>query len=247
MTLSNRLLIALIWLGSLGSAAAQTAVSNIKVETDAQRVKVTYDVTGIIPRDSVYLQIESRSKGILPLKTVTGDVGRNLTPGTGKTIYWDYVLDNVQLNGDIRAFVGVHEVVRPPKPGGGPANALLSVLVPGLGNIMVQPGHKIGLRPLITVAYGGLIAFGLIQKGKSDKEYNLYQSEPYEKNAVPHYDEANRLNNQYVWAIRGAAAVMASDVIYTLIKGIRNQKQQRSQVSLQYIGNTPVVAYRVTF
>lgn len=247
MTLSHRILLALIWLGSLGSVAAQTTVSDTKVEVDEQRVKVTYSVSGIMPGDSVSLQIESRNKGVLFLKTVTGDVGRNITPGTGKIIYWDYAFDGVKLEGDIKALVIVHQAIRSKKTGGGPANALLSVLVPGLGNVMVQPGHKIGLRPLITVAYGGLLAYGLIQKSQSDKEYDLYMAQRYEKDAIPHYEEANRLNHQYIWAIRGAAAVMASDVVYTLLKGFKNQKQRKGQISLQYLGNTPVVAYRVTF
>ena len=46
--------------------------------------------------------------------------------------------------------------VRQPYRPGGPATALLSVLVPGLGNVFVQnPKPKIGFRPLLTAGVAG--------------------------------------------------------------------------------------------
>lgn len=250
-----RLLLGLLSTCLTGGVWAQPVVSNIRVEADAQRIKVTYDLAGIADQDSVYLQIESRSRGQLNPKTVTGDVGKHLVPGLSKVIYWDYLLDNQRIMDEIRPTVGVVElkkrvVYTGPPVGGGPANALLSAVLPGLGNIMVQPKHKIGLRPLITVAYGGLLVYGLWQKSRSDRQYALYDAQPFERNAQPYYDEANRLHKHAVLALRTAAVVVLADVIYTFIKGTKNARQIRTfqqHMSLDYIGNTPTVGMQVTF
>ncbi|MFT4032238.1 MAG: hypothetical protein QM669_07445 [Siphonobacter sp.] len=231
---------------------AQPVVSNIRTEVSAERVKVIYDIQNLMAQDSVYLQVEGRSKGLYKVITVTGDVGKEIAVGTDRVMYWDYVLDGVKIGDEqIRAIIQVKPGPRPQKIGGGPANALLSVLVPGLGNIMVQPNHRIGLRPLITVAYGGLLAYGFIQKGKSNKEYNIYKAEQYNAAKVEsNYTEANRLYHNYAWAVRAAAAVMVSDVVYTLLKGTKNARLKRSaqqHISLNYLGKTPIVAYHITF
>ncbi|MBC8156130.1 MAG: hypothetical protein H7Z72_24850, partial [Bacteroidetes bacterium] len=232
-----------VWMVCLVSGAvAQPVVSNIRVETDSQRVKITYDVAATIDQDSLYLQVESRTRGVLKTKTVTGDVGKHITPGANKVMYWDYALDGERVDDEIRPTVGIVEPLGP-LVGGGPTNALLSVLLPGVGNALVQPKRKIGWRPLITAAYAGPLVYGLVQKSRSNAQYALYNAPGlFERDAQPYYDEANRLNKNYVRAIRAAALVLMADVIYTVIKGTENVRQIRKfrqGIALNYIGNTP--------
>ena len=154
------------------SSTTSAVVSNIRVEADSHRVKIRYDVAGIRPADSVYVQVESQSAGFLPVRTVTGDAGKAVSPGIGKTIYWDYGMDGVFIADDVRATVLVQltTATRQKTVGGGASNAFLSALAPGLGTIFVQPNRKIGTRPLITAAYGGLLVYGLVQRGQSKKQ-----------------------------------------------------------------------------
>lgn len=251
----QRFLLGLLVCCLTGGAGAQPMVSNIRVETNAQRLKVTYDLSGVADGDSVYLQVESRSRGALHPKTVTGDVGKHLLPGLNKVIYWDFALDGQRISDEIRPTVGVVEykqklVYTGPPVGGGPANALLSVVLPGLGNIRVQPAHRIGWRPLITGVYGGLLAYALVQKNHSSQQYALYQAQPFERDARPYYEEANRLHRHYVAAIRSAAGVLVADVLYSFIKGTKNARQIRTfqrRISLNYIGTTPTVGMQLTF
>ncbi len=249
------------WVVSVGLAClsvgawAQPVVSNIRVETDAQRLKVTYDLAGTVDQDSVYLHVESRTRGLLKSKTVTGDVGRHLLPGTDKVIYWDYAMDGERISEEIRPIVGVVEVKKPytgPPVGGGPVNALLSVLLPGLGNIMVQPNHHIGWRPLITAAYGGLLVYGLVQKSQSSKNFALYNDPALLKLEVaePYYEKANAERKRYVLAIRTAAVVLLADVVYTFIKGTKNARQIRTfqrRITLNYSNNVPTIGMQFTF
>lgn len=252
-TVTDRLILVLLIMNLTSGAGAQPVVSNIRVETDAQRIKVTYDLRGAIDQDSVYFLVESRTRGLLKPKTVTGDVGKRIPSGLNKVIYWDYALDGERINDEIRPTVGVIETKKPytgPPVGGGPANALFSVLLPGAGNVLVQPNRKIGWRPLITVAYGGLLAYGLVQKSRSNQQYKLYNLATFERNAQPYYDEANRLHRNYGRALRTAVGVLVADVTYTFVRGKRNVRQIRKfqqRMSLDYIDRTPAIGMQLTF
>lgn len=225
-------------------------ISNIRVDVDNERVKVLYDGTGIAKDDSVYIQVESKNKGRLSATTVTGDVGKALLSGQNKTVYWDYRLDGLTLDDAIRVTVLVkqlaHTVPQAAAVGGGPLNALISIAAPGVGNIFVQPNRKIGLRPLITGAYAGLLTYGLIQQSRSKQQYGLYTNRLNDMD----YTEANRLHHQYLVATRSAAVLLIADVVYTFLKGRKNLKQRQGvnqQVVFNYMGATPMVGVQVHF
>lgn len=221
----------------------KAAITNVRVEADSERVKIQYDVVGITMADSVYIQVESRSGGVLPATTVTGDIGRAVSPGTDRTIYWDYRLDNVRIDSEIRVTVTIN---RPLPIGGGPTNALLSALVPGLGTIFVQPNRKVGARPLITAAYAGLLVYGLVQRSRSQKQYAVYQDQRIDSD----YDKANNLHHQYLVAVRAAAAIWLTDVIYTFLKGRKNDKQRAKttqRLVLNYRNPVPTIGIQLCF
>ncbi len=224
-------------------ASKSNLVSAIRVEVGADQVKVMYDVKRITASDSIYIQAESRSRGLLNVSTVTGDVGTAILPGKNKTIYWDYKLDGVKIDDEIQISILVKQ---PFTFGGGPTNALLSVLAPGVGTIFVQPNHKVGLRPLITGAYLGLIVYGLVRKSQSRQWYNLYSGQQY----ITDYREANWRHHHYLVASWAAVGLLLTDVTYTFLKGRQNQKQKQlasPQVALSYVGNTPTVGVQLNF
>ncbi|WP_128547001.1 hypothetical protein [Larkinella soli] len=230
------------------SGGSDPVISNLRVEVNEERVKVQYDVAGIGPQDSVSIRVERRSGGFFSPKTVTGDVGKGVPPGENKTIYWDYRLDGVRIDEEIRVTVVVIPSNRSERAvGGGPANALLSALVPGLGNIRVQPGRKVGLRPLITVAFGGMLTYGLVQRSRSRDQYALYQQQPDAPTAEPYYQKSARHRHRYLIATRAAALVWAADVTYTALKGYKNRKHTQGRIVADLIGRTPVIGYQWRF
>ncbi len=234
------------------SSNGQTVISNIQTDYNSERMKITYDLQKINPQDSIYLQIESKTRGFLSVKTVTGDVGHGISEGNKKVIYWDYSLDGVKI---AEEQIRVHIKVFSPsdittKIGAGPTGAFASILLPGVGNMLVN--HKIGLRPLITVSYLGLVGYGLVQRKKGNEQYAIYNRSEFdfdEAGAEPHYQQANKHRRQFYYAAQGAALILAADVIYSAVKGIQNDRLKRSQsrISLHYIGNTPALAYQLTF
>ena len=110
----------------------------------------------------------------------------------------------------------------------GPAWALLSAVAPGIGNIFVQtPKPKIGVRPLLTIGCYGLIAYGLMERKKSQDDYAIYEQQKNATEGQPYYQTANDHNHRYFLATRGAVVVAAADVILTFIRGLRNVRDQK--------------------
>jgi hypothetical protein len=122
----------------------------------------------------------------------------------------------------------------------GPAWALLSAVLPGVGNIFVQtPKPKVGLRPFLTFGCYGLIVYGMQERNKSREVYDVYQQQ---KNAVTgesYYQTANGHYHNYYLATRGALVVAVADVLLTLSKGIRNQKAQAANRPLRPVSLRP--------
>ncbi|MCY7359252.1 MAG: hypothetical protein LH609_17715 [Rudanella sp.] len=245
-----RLATFLVLLLHLSTTIAQplVTITNIRVSIDINRVKTQYDITGITSADSLYIEVESRSRGVLNASTVTGDVGTTVLPGQNKTIYWDFLLDGIKIeeSEEIQVNIRVRQPIQQNTVGGGPINALLSVLAPGVGTIFVQPNRKVGLRPLITGAYAGLIIYGLVRKNQADNQYNLYARRLH----LADYTEANRLHHLSVVASWTAVALLLTDVTYTFLKGRKNDKQKpriRRSVAFNYIGTTPTVRVQFHF
>lgn len=110
----------------------------------------------------------------------------------------------------------------------GPAWALVSAVLPGVGNIFVQqPKPKISYRPAITVAAYGLLFYGLSERQKANDAYAIYQQQKNRDAAEPYYTEANGHHQRYFLATRGAVAIAAIDVVLTALRGFRNQRAAR--------------------
>lgn len=231
---------------------AQTIISNIRTDYTPERMKITYDLEKINPEDSIFIKVESRVKGDLLVKTVTGDVGKNVALGSNKVIYWDYKLDDIRITEhQIRVHIlASNPAIKTVEVGRGPVSALASLVLPGVGNMLVS--RKIGLRPLISVSYIGLLGYGYVQRKKSHEQIDLYNNAEFDYEptaAESHYQQANKHRRKFYYAAQGAALILAADVIYSVVKGIQNDRLKRSQsrISLHYIGNTPALAYQLTF
>lgn len=241
----------LLWALPLGYGLAQSkaSVSNVRIQRDGIRYQIMYDLDNATRLDSVYLSAESLQKGVLPVRSTQGNVGLGQTPGRNKTIVWD-VASDADIEGDsVTVTIGVVPSVRAAYIGGGPANALISAALPGIGNIFVQPRHKVGLRPLVTATYAGLLIYGLAQRAESNRQYARYKDERILnlETAQPFYDKANAANRRYLVAARTAALIWAVDVTATLLRGLRNDTQRRrlvSSVSWHPTAQTPLIGLR---
>jgi hypothetical protein len=266
----------LLLLGS--SPCVQAQVSNVRMRAiDQQSIEVLYDLRNSVPTDSVYVRLQRRDGKLLApdLRSISGDHGTNQTDGRDQRIVWNLRRNGLLLREEVRAIVflkhsgnlsataqGANQssstapdsaATTPEKPYRGPAWAFLSLLAPGVGNIFVQtPKPRVGLRPLVTVAAYGLLIYGAGQQGESAQAYNDYKSAGNEPAGEPFYQKANAAHQRYYIATRTAAAIWAADLTLTLIRGLRNQRNDKQGVQpvsyhLNYQANTPVAVVRYSF
>jgi tetratricopeptide (TPR) repeat protein len=134
---------------------------------------------------------------------------------------------------------------------GGPANAWLSLVVPGLGKHRVTHGAKSGLGTLFFTY--GFIGAGVGLKFLSDDHYAKYRAATDQDVMDRHYDIANTSNILSYVCIGTAAIIWISDFIWVWNRGAKNKKAQRAyrrqHLSFQYDPNvaTPKLTYVLNF
>lgn len=117
---------------------------------------------------------------------------------------------------------------------GGPSNAFLSLLIPGLGDKFVYENNK-GLA--IAIFTYGLIGAGVGAKFYSISEYDKYHKATTQTDIDKYYDNANRANYAFYGLLAGGAALWVTDIIKVAAKGFKNRKEgkiYKSQIGLSY-------------
>lgn len=80
---------------------AQT-IENVKATFTGGKVTVSYDLVRADPNQEFELTLySSHNNFVSSLKTVSGDVGKNIKPGTGKRIEWDALAELGTFKGEI--------------------------------------------------------------------------------------------------------------------------------------------------
>lgn len=120
---------------------------------------------------------------------------------------------------------------------GGPSNAFLSVLVPGLGDRFVSENNK-GLS--IALMTYGLIGAGIGSKFYSNSEYDKYHKATSQSDIDKYYNNANYSNYAFYGLIAAGSAVWIYDIFNVASKGFKNRKagkNYKKQIGLSYIPN----------
>ena len=133
---------------------------------------------------------------------------------------------------------------------GGPSNALLSVLVPGLGVKNVTGGSKSGIkRTLLTY---GCIATGIGFKLYSNSEYNKYHEATSQIEMDRYYSSANSSNKLFYVFTATGIGIWIYDIVWVAKKGFENKKEQdfyKNKLNVYYNPNSKAVmmSYKINF
>lgn len=113
-------------------SSAWEEVENVRVEQVEDDVHIYYDLRGDADKYKVTVRGSSDGGGNyrLPMKTVSGDIGKEVRPGSGKTIIWKALKDAGELEGD--EFVFEVEAVS------GPGKEFVNTI--GMKFVYIQPG-----------------------------------------------------------------------------------------------------------
>jgi hypothetical protein len=140
---------------------------------------------------------------------------------------------------------------------GGPGNALVNILLPGLGHYFVSGDHYGNERNpkvfIVTALYAGSIGGAVYYKLKSNREYNKYlqlaQYREYQLDAdgniigVRGYNQAeatqylsdskNSRNNFFI--LSGfSAVILVAHMVYTFLKGNKNKNAWKAEGGISF-------------
>jgi len=134
---------------------------------------------------------------------------------------------------------------------GGPSNAALNLLLPGVGHYFVSGDYNGNNRKatsfIVSGVYIGSIAGAVVLNQKSDEEFDKYTElanfREYQKDANgniigirggnetqadDHYKKGQSLQRNAMICLGVGGAILAGDLVYTFIRGNKNKKEWTS-------------------
>ncbi len=255
---------------------AQGLVSDVRIRMlDSARLEILYNLNG--PADSIWFEAEARFGGQLypNSKFLYGDVGPTVRSGINRRIVWNLYDEGQRIKSDIRVRV-LARGLQLPGPiikesldaialtntarkrrtwPIGPGWAGVSAVLPGVGNMFVNrdnmnhPELRVGLRPLATVGFYGLVLYGLNQSRLERHWYDQYTRQKNAREGETYYQLANTYHHRAYIAGRAAALIWLTDVTLTGIWGWRNRqpvrRESRVSVGAGTQGAVPVAKLRL--
>ena len=201
-------------------------ITNIDTKFDGNNIVVTYDIEEFRGRDRylVKLTFKDQDGNIISPQTVEGDHGYR-QGGKSNEIIWAITKDYYYFTGTIKPIL---EIADKYKLLGGPGNAFLSIMMPGLGDHRVFEKRK-RLLNFQTYAVATMIGYGIFQKLHFDDLYDKYFDAVDQVSIDDYYRRANIANYQYYIAIGAGLILWSADVIAVAIKGTKNTRKKKDQ------------------
>ncbi len=202
-------------------------ISNVDFSIKNNIIYINYDLLDC-PSKSLYdirLKFIDKQGGEIYPTYISGDI-KKVDCGNGKRIEWDVLQDKSELKDEVQAIIEISKKYST-KVTGGPSNAFLSMLLPGLGSVNVTYGES--LAPLaVTGAFLGSLYFAYRTKAASDHHYKLYHEATTQPDMDINYEWANSYFQYAQFWVGLAGAIWLGDVFYVTAKGFKNRKEQLS-------------------
>ncbi|MEO1652925.1 MAG: hypothetical protein AAFU64_05230 [Bacteroidota bacterium] len=220
------------------SFSLSAQVSGIQAELDKinRRINIFYNLQakgGKYDKFEVEVYLSQDSGKTYPhkLEVVTGNVGKEVSPGVNRKLVWLYVNEGIDFTGQgavfkIRAKVDKSAQERRILALGGPKEALLSAVVPGWGDYKVRDGKRWGFFGLGLASYG-MLGTGLFLRNRANNNFDQIDNSQSAEEAQNLLDKADNQNTVSTILINTGIAVWALDLAFALLKGRKNRRNQQ--------------------
>ncbi len=156
------LLFCFFCLGVLGQKN-RARVENIQMDFISNRVEIDYDIVNSKSdklHEIEFYVLDNRGGVVFP-DFLRGDIGSGISPGRDKKIIWDIYTEYDIVHGNFNPKI-ILDGTGKFGVKGGPSNALLSLLVPGLGDYFVADHRKMRIKPWTrTITSYAFVGMGL--------------------------------------------------------------------------------------
>jgi hypothetical protein len=243
---------------------------NIDITIEQNRAIIHYDIISKIPGSvhHVDLKFLDEDYRLVTPSLLSGDIGSDISGKLDRKIEWDISNDVQLLGSNITPVLFVDWNSKQFSSSGGPRNALLSFLLPGLGDYFVADTRMMTFKPYMrTISSLGFIALGFWageQRYYAEGEYQTVAHQTliegsqrrYETTFYQKYIEGDIqyqfFKGDQVVFIGLGAAIWAADILWVLAKGSNNVKFMNatlrgSDFNLGYIPGGAAMQFSYTF
>ncbi len=248
----------ILLLSNLHGQRTQSGIDNVHMDVSDNTVLIHFDINGGDRADlhDIRIQFISDAQELIQPYNLGGDIGPGITSGTGKTIVWDVTQDMYALHMKLYPLIISDRGLTSQKIGGGPGNAWLSLLVPGLGDYFVANRRDMKFKPiyrtLLALGCTSLGTYAALQREQGEPLYALSKDQasphynPYPSTPTYSYKFYGYGDTRYA-LFKGDAEVLLSagvavwlyDVIWVYSKGNLNRKLRLS-MKANSLGMGPV-------
>jgi len=203
----------------LNITLAQTSsIENTRLflSTTTDSLIVKYNLIGNLPAFDLKLEVTDSIGNRLIAKTVSGDVGNNILPGTDKIVYWNMKADNIDMSGK-SIFVKV----------------TANITIPSIVNTIVPPMQKVKGKawiPWFYIASGVSAASGVLFHQKANQIYNDYLTSSITDDAELYHADVKRYDMISKISFGAALGFGITGVIVHI-----KHNQKKHAMSLSYI------------
>jgi hypothetical protein len=225
--------------------AQEAKTDNIQVDIKENKVHIHYDIVNSVPVNDhrVDLLLLDQRFDYFDPGELSGDIGEGISGGDGKTIVWDAMADRFDFSRKVTPQIYLDWEKK-----GGPSNAFLSLLLPGLGDYFVADSREMTIKPWMrSLSALGFMTMGIIANSNresvplytySDVEYIDSETGDYiqdRENVIYGHKTDYWLFNSDAEVFLGVgAAIWIADILWVAIQGFKNEEVNR------HLGNTHV-------
>ena len=237
-------------------------ITNPVLDTLGKKLIIKYDILNSKPGEifNVTLFVTDSRGATLNSKTITGDIGNNISGGTGKQIVWDYISDNVKDEVEISIKIIIKKIEKRPvndgiTSSGSPAKGgliLQSIALPGLGLSKLKENKPYWI---MGIAGYGLIGSSIAFKLASNKNYDNFMNTSDPGKEVDYYNNFKKQKSISKGCIIGAAAIWVTDLVFIFRASSKPKEttrlDQRKKISFiadyDFTTNLPLIKLKYVF
>jgi hypothetical protein len=241
----------IFWFWSYWGQAQQISEVNADLIKLKRIVSITYNLlaeTKLHARQTfdiqVFVSVDNGKNFVGPLEYVSGDI-RAVSPDINRKIIWNFYPEMPEFGGEQVIFklegkLNQQEEEKRIMQLGTTSSVWQSLVLPGWGSSRVQGSKN---RWYIGAAAYSLVGSGIFLKLSGDKNYRDYQTMQNPETARATLDKAQQQQKLSQYLLIGGGALWLGDVVYTLVRGSKNDRLQKeiisrkTRLSLHWQGN----------
>lgn len=239
-------------------AQDQVQISTPGMELIGEKIIVSYDIlnTGSDEEFMIWIEVTDSSGRKVTVRSLKGDIGKNVKGGSNKTIIWDYSKDHADLEGGIYVQIlaenitSMEVMVKQPPSGGKDKGLsrggviLRSAVFPGWGLTKLNDNKSHLFKGIAAYACLGASVY---YNKKGLASFTDYQNATDISDRESFYDNAVKEDGISELLAYSAIGIWVADMVWTIVGSANMNRAVSVNAGYDPVTHTPVLALSIKF